>query len=157
NHASCAFALEHRKRQSADRENLIGPKQRVDLAGFMIDIDYITKVASFVPKTRHKRIRRFREQTVPSIGKSTGDFERIEPQRLDLDRLADPRRHYPVTDLRIHPGQLHSRPARRDQTVAVGVNVEAGAARIAGEDRLDRVTERLAILRGNLAPDRRRA
>ena len=36
------------------------------------------------------------------------DFERVVPQRVDLDRFADPGRHYPVADLGVHPGQLHS-------------------------------------------------
>src|SRR5438270_7893602 len=33
-------------------------------------------------------------------------FRSVEPQGVDLDRLAAPRRHHPVADLGVHPGQL---------------------------------------------------
>ena len=43
--------------------------------------------------------------------------ERVVPERIDLDRLADARRDHPVADLGIHPGQLHAGLAGAQQPV----------------------------------------
>ena len=46
------------------------------------------------------------------------DAQRVVPQRLNLHRLADARRHYPVADFGVHPGELHARFAGSQQPVA---------------------------------------
>ena len=48
----------------------------------------------------------------------------VVPQGVDLDRLAAPRRHDPVADLGVHPGQLIACRALSQQAVA-GVHADA--------------------------------
>ena len=61
--------------------------------------------------------------------------QRVEPERVDLDRLANPRRDHPIADLGVHPGELHARLAGVEQTVVrVNVNVMAGAAQVMCND-----------------------
>ena len=43
-----------------------------------------------------------------SAAEPSGDLERLDPERVHLDRLADPRRHRRAVDARVHPGE---RPA----------------------------------------------
>ncbi len=80
---------------------------------------------------------------LPPLGRvGADDLERVQPQRLDLDRLADPGRHHPVADLGVHPGQLHAGHARGEQTVLVHLDPVAGAGAIAGHDPADRGAQR---------------
>ena len=56
--------------------------------------------------------------------------QRVVPQRVDLDRLAAPRRHHPVVDLGVHPGQLVALGALAQQAVGrIDADAEARAAR----------------------------
>ncbi len=59
-----------------------------------------------------------------------GDAQRIDPQRLDLDRLADARRDHPVAHLRVHPRQLHAGLAGSEEAVGVGADAETRPARV---------------------------
>ena len=72
-------------------------------------------------------------QRAPS-GQPRRDGQRVDPQRLHLDRLADARRDHPVAHLGVHPGQLHARLAAGDQPVRVQPDAEARAGRIALQD-----------------------
>ena len=56
--------------------------------------------------------------------------QRVVPERVDLDRLAAARRHDPVVDLRVHPGELITRGALAQQTVA-GIDVDAEVRAVA--------------------------
>src|SRR5262245_24106278 len=52
--------------------------------------------------------------------------ERVIPEGVDLDRLANARRDYPIADLRIHPGELDAGFARAQEAIA-GINADAVA------------------------------
>ena len=66
-------------------------------------------------------------------------LQRVEPQRVDLDRLAAARRDHPVVDLRVHPRQLITLGALRQQPVAlVHADAEARPAHMAFHDPLQR-------------------
>ncbi len=61
-------------------------------------------------------------------GEAGHDAQAVVPQRVDLYRLANPRRHHPIADFGIHPGKLHTRFTRVEQAiVGVQVDVVAGA------------------------------
>ena len=64
--------------------------------------------------------------------------QRVVPERVDLDGLAAPRRHDPVADLGVHPGQLKARSALPQQAV---VRIDADAEPRAGEVVLDDIDE----------------
>jgi hypothetical protein len=100
-----ASSLEERVRQAADRENLIGAEAKVDFSYNMIAIDYVVEApARFIPEARQERGSPALIRRLPSIVGLTRQPQRIQPQRLNLDRLADARRYHPVADFRIHPG-----------------------------------------------------
>ncbi len=61
-------------------------------------------------RVRHERVCRLITLFgVCPLGEQT---QRVVPERIDLHRLAAPWRHHPITDFRIHPGELiiDSRP-----------------------------------------------
>ena len=82
--------------------------------------DVVEAAARLVPEARVEA-RDARASSVPRSAavNALGDPERVEPERLDLDRLADARRHDPVADLGVHPGELHARLAGGEQAVVV--------------------------------------
>jgi hypothetical protein len=51
------------------------------------------------------------------LGEIGHDRQGVVPKRVDLDRLADARRHHPIADLGVHPGELHARFAGMKQPV----------------------------------------
>ena len=70
-----------------------------------------------------------------AAGPGGGLAQRVDPQRLHLHRLAAPRRHHPVADLGVHPGELLPRRPGPDQAVRVHADAEPGASAGALEDR----------------------
>ena len=50
-------------------------------------------------------------------GEFRHDAQRIVPQRVDLHRLADARRHHPIAHLGVHPGELHAGLAGPQQAI----------------------------------------
>ena len=70
--------------------------------------------------------------------------QRVVPERVDFDRFASPRRHHPVVDLGVHPRELISLRALRQQPVAfVDVDAETRAADVMIDDVLElRVQQR---------------
>ena len=59
----------------------------------------------------------------------------VIPQGTDLDRLADARRHDPISHLGVHPGQLHAGLAGIEQTVfLIQVDSIARASLVPGND-----------------------
>ncbi len=76
--------------------------------------------------------------------------QRVDPERLHFDRLANARGHDPVADLRIHPRQLHAWHSRAQQTVVIGTNVETRATAIAGENGLYRLLQACARAVGSV-------
>jgi hypothetical protein len=73
--------------------------------------------------------------------------QRIEPERLDFDGFADARSDHVVADLRVHPGELQARSARRQETIGLEADAVARAAGIALYDLLRRSFERRALAR----------
>ncbi len=71
--------------------------------------------------------------------------QRVQPQRLHLDRLADPRRHHPVADLGVHPRELDAGHAARQQPIGIGADAVARAAEVALDDGGDGRAQRGAI------------
>src|SRR5258706_4093650 len=120
---ACAWPFDERGGQAADREDLIGTKQRVDFACDMIAVDYVMKAAaSFVPETPHERLDGAAVKRFPTIVDCACELERVEPQRLDFHRLPDARGHHPVADFRVHPGQLDAWFTDRGRSVSVAMN-----------------------------------
>ncbi len=78
-------------------------------------------------------------QIVHAAGGSKHDVQRVEPERVDLDRLADARREYLIAILGIHPRQLRPRFAGVQESVllidmsavarAIGMRVNDGHQR----------------------------
>src|SRR5258708_18478328 len=112
-----AASLDHRAhlggRQRAvgqgDRENLIGPDRII--VGTVVIYDVIETLAFLVPEAAKAAARAGQQrltktllaQIVHAAGGSKHDVQRIEPERVHLDRLAEAPRGYPIAILGIHP------------------------------------------------------
>ena len=82
--------------------------------------------------TRHCRF-------VETLSEAGHDAQRMLPQRIDLDRLADARRDDLGADLGVHPGQLHPIDAGLQQPVLwINLDVVARAAFVPRDDVLER-------------------
>ena len=113
----------------------------------MIGIDHIEKACGrVVPETLAKGCRRGAAQGAPTLRDAAPGVERIDPERLYLDWLADAGRDHPIADSCIHPRQLHTGFARGQQPVIVTVDAVAGATRVAFENRCHRELELRAIV-----------
>src|SRR5712691_2424145 len=107
--AAGLVALEEREREPADGEDLVRAQGRVRYAGLMIAVDDIIEASGrFIPKSLAEALAPALEDLFPLLREAAADPERIEPQGLHLDRLADPRGDDPVPHLGIHPGELHA-------------------------------------------------
>src|SRR5207247_4702079 len=143
--------LEHRERQAADGQDLVRPERRVDRPGPVVDVDDVGEMAArLVPEARHEGAPRPLVEIGPALGEAAPDAERVQPERLDLDRLADARRDHPVTHLGVHPGELDAGLARGEEAVVIEVDAVAGPGRVAREDRLHRADERLPLARRDM-------
>ena len=106
-------------------EDLVRTQARVAPAAGRADlalgtIDDIVKIAAgiepeclFEVRTNSRGARGIvcRIRGASEIGREIPhDGNRVEPERVDLDRLADARSDHPVADLGVHPGQLHALP-----------------------------------------------
>ena len=61
--------------------------------------------------------------------------QRVVPERIDLHGLAAPRRHHPVADLGVHPGELIAVLALAQQAVVrIDADAEARAAQMVLDD-----------------------
>ena len=150
--ASLQIRRERGMRQ-ANREDLVRPDRAV-IAGRPVD-HVVEPAGPLVGETSETDARVFGEATVricrpaERLGKAGHDAHRIVPQRIDLDRLADARRHDPIADLGIHPAELHPGFAGTEQPIAgIHLDAVAGAPPMPfhhiGEDR-KHVGEALAI------------
>src|SRR5439155_14696951 len=88
------------------------------------------------------------ERLAPALRERRAGAQRVEPQRLDLDRLADARRHDVIADPRVHPRELEARLAGGEQAIVIEADAVAGAARVAVENALDRRLQALPLARG---------
>src|SRR6185295_8833301 len=135
NHFSRPLALDQLTGEAAHRENLVGAKGGVDRPGLVIRVYHVVEVSGLIPEPRLERATAALVRLLPGGVPPAHDPERVEPERLDLDRLADARGHDPVTDLCVHPGELHTRFAGGEEPIVVEVNPVAGAPRVARHDR----------------------
>ena len=103
--------------------------------------------AFFVPEPRAKGFARPLERFAPASIQLRPDAQRVDPQRLDLDRLADAWGHDPVPHLGVHPGELDAGRAGGEQAVGVHPNAVARALGVTVENLED----------GALQASRRRA
>src|SRR5262245_5148414 len=103
------LTLDDREGQSADREDLIRAEAVVVDTDLVIDVDDVEQEpALVVPEALYERGLCVRRERGPSSRPTPRDAQRVDPQRLHFDRLANARRHDPIADLRIHPRELHT-------------------------------------------------
>ncbi len=108
------------------------------MPGSVIDVDDVVEAAGArVPEARFERGVRAAADALPARVQAAGDAQGVQPERLDLDRLADPRRDRAAVDARVHPGELRARLAGRDQAVLATVDPVARALREAADDGED--------------------
>src|SRR5262249_45099957 len=108
-----------------DSEDLVGPDGGVPA----IATDHIEEASGgFVPEAFRKSGPRGVGEFLPMRGIRLVSealaqvFRRAQgvvPKGLDLDRLAVTRGHHPVAHFGVHPGELHSRLAGKQQAVGV--------------------------------------
>ena len=157
--------IDEHEGQSADGQDLVGSERSIGRARPMIDVDNVVKhPPRIVPESLSKAGQSPLEIVLPRESvrlpgiilwarevtgnrQSLSDGKGVEPQHLDLDGFADPRRHDTVTDFGIHPGKLGSWTAASQQAVVVDANAEARAVTVAGQDRRDRRFEPRLIAR----------
>ena len=127
-------------RRERDREQLIRANRRIVAVRSVEDVE--TAAAVLVPepleRLAHARGRFFERVRIgiAVFGELRRGVERREPQRVDLDRLSDARRHDVIADLGIHPRQLHARNAGAQETVGrIDADAEPRSFRITGNDR----------------------
>ena len=114
-------------------EDLVRPACRVIP---LLAIDDVVQVSALVvPEARIERLAGAgsallylnREGVVAFFPQPPGQQrQRVVPERVDLHRLAAPRRDDPVVHLRIHPGELVAFLPLPDQAVR-GIDAEHGA------------------------------
>ena len=128
-----------------DRQDLIRPALRIVASLFGVDnVEEIAFVG--VPESPVERALGMRcpvavfdrRSVAVLVGPLFHQLQRVVPQRVDLHRLAAPRRDDPVVDLRVHPRELIALRALRQQAVLrVDVNAEMRAAHVAVDDALE--------------------
>jgi hypothetical protein len=80
--------------------------------------------------------RHFRRRRITFLAQPAGQqHQGVEPQRVDLDRLAAPRRDDPVFDLSVHPRQLIAFGALAQEAVGGIDQAGGGEAREVPADR----------------------
>src|SRR6516165_7254316 len=105
----------------ADCENLVRPDREVVALRrieHVVETETIRtdEAAEAGPRLLGERIKHPTVAAEPG-GEVKHGAERVVPEGVDLDRLAHPRRHDPVADLRVHPSQLDAGLARPHQAV----------------------------------------
>src|SRR5262249_5610658 len=128
--------------EERDGEDLVGSERAV-MATW--GVEHVVAVAEIVtpesleasPDALAERIpRRRRSSQEPREPGHRPD--RVVPEGIDLYRLARPRRHDPVADLRVHPGELYAGLARCQEPVArVPLDRVARARPVKAEDLLE--------------------
>jgi hypothetical protein len=131
--------IEQAEGQTPHGEDLVGPEGRVHRARPVVGIHHVVQRACLrVPEPRAEGAQAVRQRRRPALGVRGGDGERVEPQGLHLDRLADARRDDVIADARVHPGECRARLSRRQQPVAVETDPRARARGVSVDDRLYR-------------------
>src|SRR6266542_4867691 len=93
--------FENREGKSADGEDLVGPEARVEGPRGVVAVhDIVEEPSSLVPEPRGERPRGHLRHLVPAWREAAADAKSVDPERLDLNGLADARGNDPVADLR---------------------------------------------------------
>ena len=130
--STTAFLLLWRERGLRQRngENLIGAESGVVSNSGGVD-DVIATTCRSVPKLRKTMLHLRCEFCERFDGffyqrcEAGYRLERIKPQRINLHGLSDSRRHHPVADFGIHPGELHAGFTGVKQAILVHMNLVA--------------------------------
>src|SRR5262249_25451117 len=95
--AACLVAGEQRHGQPSDRIDLVRAQGGLDGPGEMIHVHYVVQAAArLVPEAPGERFPSAPERLPPALREAASGGQGIQPQRLDLHRLAGARRHDPV-------------------------------------------------------------
>ena len=86
-----------------------------------------------------------RQQRTPAGLDARGHGDCVVPERLNLHRLADPRRDLAIAHPRIHPRQLLTADPGREQGIVVHLDAESCACCVASNDCRDRAFERTTL------------
>src|SRR4029079_16275828 len=90
-----ACSVYERHRESADGENLIGPETVVSCTRDVIHVDHVGEPSEvLIPEAFDKSRATPLEDIAPARFKPRGRAEGVQPERLDLNRLADARRDH---------------------------------------------------------------
>src|SRR5436309_3260845 len=122
-----------------DGKQLVWPQRGVVPVGA---VDHVkTAAPGLIPEALESRARPACERFVFVGGlskrprKLAHSDERVVPEGIDLDRLADAGRDHPVAHLGVHPGELRASLARIKKAVGwVNVDVVARATRVPGNN-----------------------
>src|SRR5256712_2632602 len=117
------FLALRRQRALAQRdgEDLIGPERLVVTPRRVENV--VAMAGTLAPEPVESRFHTIGEGVPRAGGPGQGTAQarhraqRVVPEGVDLDRLARTRRDDPVAHLRVHPGELHTRLAGREQPV----------------------------------------
>src|ERR671919_2026960 len=105
----------------------------------MIAIDHVGQITSgLIPELLFECCTAFFEERLPTRRKLRANRERVQPERLNLHRLANTWRNFAAIDSRVHPSELLAVFASRKQTVLVGANAEARPFIVTRENRFHR-------------------
>src|SRR3990170_2630172 len=135
--AAGPIVLEQGDGKTAHGEDLVRAEGGIGRPGLMIRIDHIVEIpAGLVPEAGAEGLGAACEEPLPRLRELAPDPEGVEPEGLDLDRLADPRRDDPVAHLGIQPGELHARLSSGQETVIVETDAVTRPLAVAGQNRL---------------------
>src|SRR5437764_14196863 len=95
----------------------------------MIAIDHIREITGvLVPEFLFESSAAFIEERLPTRGKFHANGERVQPERLNFQWLADTGSDVAAIDARVHPGELLTVCARCDQSSQIGPDAEPSSS-----------------------------
>ena len=136
-----------RRRWQRHREDLVRAERVVVAGGAIDDVATVSEPLAPEPFEAGRRAHGHRVPLAggtPERAREPGEGgERVEPQRVHLDGLADAWRDHVVADLRVHPRELHARLAGTQETVG-GIHRDA-VPRSVAMPRHDRFERRVQL------------
>src|SRR5579859_3199221 len=131
-------------RKQADRQrygkNLVGPQGSIIARHWSIDYIVTTlplripKSMEVIPKLASKGLVE-RARHAQFLSELRYGLQRVYPQSIDFDRFADPRRHYPIANFRVHPGQLETALPSIEQAIGlIHMNAVASSSHVRVDD-----------------------
>jgi hypothetical protein len=135
---------DQREGQAAHGKDLVGPEGGVHRPCAMAVVHHIMEEPlRLVPEPKLERLEPPRERRRPPLPDLTPDLERVQPESLNLHRLADAGRDRPFRDLGIHPGEGEAGLAGGEQAVGLQADAVACPLGVALEHGPDRLPEGL--------------